>query len=118
MHNNVVESGIEQSFETDHAFRLTYPVYSAPVDVRNAIEVDLLVLETLAAEYNVPHFKIEDFEKVDVFGRQPIKGWALHFAHIANSGLIVAYEKKKEKSTEEPCAAKLAQQEIEGKVTA
>ncbi len=110
--NDSVASAIyEPIFETDRAFRLIYPVHSAPVDLRDVIEVDLIALETLAAQYDAPHFKIQNFERVDAFGRQEMKGWNLHFTHIANSGLVIAYEKTKDK---EPCAAVLARENAGG----
>lgn len=104
--NNSVASAIyEPIFETDRAFRLTYPVHGAPLNLNNAIDVDLIVLEALASEYGTPHFVIDDFERIDQYGISDKGiGWILHFTHIPHSGLVVAYEKK----NNEPCAAVLA----------
>ncbi|MCX9011309.1 MAG: hypothetical protein OIN66_09320 [Candidatus Methanoperedens sp.] len=102
----------ESTFETDRAFRLTYPVHGAPLNLDNAIDVDLLVLEALAAEFNTPHFVIRDFERIDRYGiHKDATGWILHFTHIPNSGLVIAYERIND---EGPCAAVLAKEEKGG----
>lgn len=86
---------IYDGFEYDGAGNRIYPVIEAAVGLDTGHMVNLPVLEALAARYDVPHFKVPNFEVVKNgcgMGLRDGKRWTAHFIHIPPGVIITSFE--------------------------